>query len=463
MTVADPAVLAERLVEMVGHRAEAAVTVTHSRQGLTRFANSFIHQNVVDEHTEVNLQLSQDGRPASATTYRTDDEALASLVDRALSAAALRPVDPHWGGLAPPAGLAGPKDVHYDAATARVGPAERAEAVAAFVAAGGGLEAAGFCETSLSDRYFANSAGQRVDSHDTSAAFDAIVRVPGSDGRPGSDGVASTYSSRFADLDGEALGRHAAGRARSGAGPVELPAGRYEVVLEARCVAYLMDFFTFYGFNGRGVTEGRSFVAVGERQLDPVLSMSDDATDPRQLGPLFDAEGTPKSRLPLVAAGVVTGVTHDRRSAARAGGGTATTGHAVDGGEAFGAVATATLLEAAPGTGPTGGARPAASLVPGVERGLLVSDFWYTRVLDPKTLVATGLTRNGVFLIENGEVGRAVSNLRFTQSYVAALAPGQVLGVGDDGRLAPGGLHISLHYAPSLHLAAWNFTGNASA
>ncbi len=236
-----------------------------------------------------------------------------------------------------------------------------------------------------------------------------------------------------------------------------MPPGHYEVVLEARCVAYVMDFFTFYGFNGRAVTEGRSFVAMGEHQLDPGLSMADDATDPRQLGPVFDAEGTPKHRTALVEAGVVTGVTHDRRSAAQAGGGAVTTGHAVTGGEAFGAVATAMFIEPA-----AGAARPLASLVSEVEHGLLVSDFWYTRALDPKTLVATGLTRNGVFRIDNGEVGRAVSNLRFTQSYVAALAPGQVLGVGDDGRLAPGGLHLSLHHAPSLHLAAWNFTGNAS-
>jgi predicted Zn-dependent protease len=349
--------------------------------------------------------------------------------------------------------------VHYDPATAVAGPAERAEAVAAFVAAGDGLEGAGFCETTLSERYFANSAGQGLDSHDTSAALDAIFRVPGADGRPGSDGVASTYSSRFADLDGGALGRHAAARVRIGTGLVELPPGRYEVVLEPRCVAYLMDFFTFYGFNGRAVTEGRSFVALGERQLDPALSLSDDATDPRQLGPVFDAEGTPKRRVPLVEAGVITAVTHDRRSAAQAGGGATTTGHAVAGGEASGAVATATVLGPASARGP----RPVASLISEVGRGLLVSDFWYTRVLDPKTLVATGLTRNGVFLIEKGEVGRAVSNLRFTQSYVAALAPGQVLGVGDDARLAPGGIHLSLHYAPSLHLAAWNFTGNASA
>jgi hypothetical protein len=68
-----------------------------------------------------------------------------------------------------------------------------------------------------------------------------------------------------------------------------------------------------------------------------------------------------------------------------------------------------------------------------------------------------------VFLIEHGEVGRPVSNLRFTQSYAAALAPGRVLGVGTDEGLAPGGLHRSIHHAPSLHLAAWNFTGNASA
>jgi predicted Zn-dependent protease len=182
----------------------------------------------------------------------------------------------------------------------------------------------------------------------------------------------------------------------------------------------------------------------------------------RQLGPLFDAEGTPKRRVSLVEAGVVTGVTHDRRSAAKAGGGATTTGHAIAGGEAFGAVATATVLEAGSRRGAVSPSQPRSS--PRWSGGCSSPTSGTPRALDPKTLVATGLTRNGVFLIENGEVGRAVSNLRFTQSYVAALAPGQVLGVGDDGRLgSPGGCTLSLHYAPSLHLAAWNFTGNASA
>jgi predicted Zn-dependent protease len=92
-----------------------------------------------------------------------------------------------------------------------------------------------------------------------------------------------------------------------------------------------------------------------------------------------------------------------------------------------------------------------------VERGLLVTDFWYTRILDPKTTVVTGLTRNGTFLIENGKITGAVRNLRFTQSYVDALAPGNVLGIGNDARLA-GESH---YHVPTLHLGKWHFSGGA--
>ena len=102
-----------------------------------------------------------------------------------------------------------------------------------------------------------------------------------------------------------------------------------------------------------------------------------------------------------------------------------------------------------------------AALVAGVERGLLVTDFWYTRVLDPRTLVVTGLTRNGVWLVEDGEVTAPVRNLRFTQSYPQALGPGAVLGVGTHAWRCRtvGGVRFA---APALRLASWNFTGSAS-
>lgn len=452
MSAPELETLADRLLGLVGDRAEAAVTVTRTRQGLTRFANSFIHQNVVDEHVEVALQVSVRGRPAAARTYRADEEGLAALARRTLEAASLRPVDPNWAGLAPPQSLQAPGDTHYDQATAEAGPDQRADQVAAFVAAGAGLAAAGFCETTVSERFFANSAGQRVWCRDTSAGLDAIQR------NDRSDGVASGYSCRLADIDGAALGARAADRARAGAGTVDLPAGDYEVVLEPRCVAYTMDFFSAYAFNGKAVNEKRSFISVGEGQFDPALSIWDNGADPRHVGPLFDGEGTPKQLTPLVSAGTVAGMCHDRRTAAKAGGGAISSGQGLQGAEAVGAIATNLFI------GPSGeGARPLELLVADVDHGLLVSDFWYTRVLDPKTLVATGLTRNGVFLIEKGEVTRPVANLRFTQSYAAAMAPGRVLGVGNDGQLAQGGLHIALNHAPSLHLASWHFTGNASA
>jgi predicted Zn-dependent protease len=451
MTGPDLRQLAHDVLSLVGDRAEAAVSVTRARAGLTRFANSFIHQNMVDEHVEVALQISCAGRPASAYTYRTDGESLASLAERALTAASLRPVDPSWPGLAPPAPLVAAADCHYDGATAASGPAERADTVAAFVEAGGGLSAAGFCETTLNERFFANSAGQRLSSRDTSAALDAIAR----NGR--SDGVASRYSSRLADVDGAALGARAAISARRGTSPVELPAGDYEVVLSARCVAYIMDFLSVYAFNGKAVTEQRSFIVPGQEQFDSALSIWDDGTDPRHVGPLFDGEGTPKAMTPLVTGGRVSGVCHDRRTAAVSGQGASSTGQALPGAETVGAIATSLFM------GPAGGGSlPPETLISRVGRGLLVNDFWYTRVLDPKTLVATGLTRNGVFMIEGGEVTVPVTNLRFTQSYAAALAPGRVLGVGNDGQLAPGGLHVALNHAPSLHLASWHFTGNAS-
>jgi hypothetical protein len=103
-----------------------------------------------------------------------------------------------------------------------------------------------------------------------------------------------------------------------------------------------------------------------------------------------------------------------------------------------------------------------ADLVAKAQRGVLVTDLWYTRVLDPKTLVMTGLTRNGVWLIENGEVTRPVQNFRFTQSYPRALGPGTVRGIGAHAAAQPESWTAARWTAPALHLASWNFTGGAS-
>src|SRR4029079_6384075 len=208
---------------------------------------------------------------------------------------------------------------------------------------------------------------------------------------PTADGSGRETSVRLSDLDGAAIGERAARKARDASEPTDLEPGRYEVVLEPDCVANILSFLLYAGFNAKAVEEGRSFATVGEAQFDPAINLREDVTDPDTLGIPFDIEGTPKEPFDLVRDGVTRALRHTRRTAKAAG--VASTGHAVEGGAAWGALGANLVLEP--------GARSTDELVAGLERGILVTDFWYTRILDPKTQVVTGLTRNGVWLVED--------------------------------------------------------------
>ncbi|MFL6138140.1 MAG: TldD/PmbA family protein [Frankiaceae bacterium] len=434
--------IADQVLGLVPAGAEAQVLVQTGQEALTRFAGSFIHQNVAETVTNVMLKVTVEGASAVASINQIDADALRGLAGRATDAARVRPADPDWPGLTGPAPLV--HEGNYDPATAVASPDERAARVRAFVDACEGLESAGYCNSASSTAVYANSAGQRVAGRTTSATVDGVARTPTSDG----SGRASSV--RLGDLDGAALGRLAAAKARGAADATDLPPGRYEVVLEPSCVADILLFLDVYGFNGRAVHEQTSFAKLGEAQFDPSIDIWDDAADLRIPGLPFDAEGTPKRRVDLVTGGVTTSVVHDRRTARMSG--TETTGHAIPGGESFGAVATNLVIG--------GGDQRADDLIASVERGLLVTDFWYSRILDPRSQVVTGLTRNGVYLIEDGKVTRPVTNLRYTQSYVEALAPGNVLGIGDDVQPVESqfGFVVAV---PTLRLASFNFTGGA--
>lgn len=455
--------LAAALVERAGRDlpgAEVSAEADRHRLALTRFANSVIHQNVAEDATVVRLQVHHDGRTASGSLTVTDDQDLDLLVQRVTGAARLAPLDPTWPGLVErtAAGATGP----VDPATAAASPRDRAEVVRDFIDATGGLEAAGYVRTNHWTGAFANSAGHAVSGEATECGLSGIAR------NDGADGLARSAPTRISDLDGAALGARAAAKAQAWSAPVDLPPARYEVVLEPAAVADILGNLAAHGFSGRALNERTSFVRLGRQQLDPSISIVD---DPLAVGLGYDSEGTPRQRLSLVDAGRTVGVTHDRRSAAEAG--VTSTGHrGVENAIAWGP--TARHLALAP-SGPEG--EPAtevdgpvadssvAVLVAGVERGILVSDFWYTRVLDPRSVAMTGLTRNGVWLIEDGEVTTPLRNFRFTQSYAQALAPGNVRAVGRTASAVPGDTYTTTSprwSCPALHLASWNFTGGSS-
>ncbi|TDC61330.1 TldD/PmbA family protein, partial [Micromonospora sp. KC207] len=312
--------LADQVVDLVrrlaGPRAEAEVVVTRSALALTRFANSFVHQNVAESGVTVRLRVHAEGRTAAGGGSVVTSDGLAALVERALAAARLCPPDPAWPGLAPRSPV--PAAPAWDEATAFAEPGERAERVRAFVDAVGGLEAAGYCRTAHREAAFANSTGHSAWGSAAEAAMDGIARSGGA------DGVARLHAGRLADLDGAALGARAAAKARAAVAPVELPPGRYEVVLEPAAVADLLHNLALWGFNGKRHAERQSFAEPGAAQFDPAVTLVDDPLAGSGLP--FDVEGTGRRALTLVDAGTTVAVAHDRRSGAAAGVGS--TGHA---------------------------------------------------------------------------------------------------------------------------------------
>ena len=443
-----PADLCQQVLDLVGSRADAQVTAQRSRPALTRFANSFIHQNVGEAGSSVSLKVAlPDGRVAAASTSRVDRDGLTALVEGALAAAALRPVDPDWPGLAPPAPV--PEVDHHDAATEEASPDERARRVRAFVDAGPGLRAAGYCDTDGGVTAFANSAGQRAEGRSTRATIDGIHQTDDSAGSGHATAV------RLSDLDATGVGADAADRAKRSSGAADVEPGEYEVVLEPECVATILIFLAFYGFNAKQVIEGQSGIHLGETQFDPAVSIWDDATSADALGVPFDADGTPKRRLDLVRAGVSAALAQDRRTARRTN--AESTGHAVGESDTYGPIPSNLFLGPADASFGAG----TADLIASVGRGLLVTTFNYCRILDPKTQVVTGLTRNGTFLIEDGKVRSGVKNLRFTQSFIEALAPGNVLGIAREARFADSEFGPGLVHCPAVRLGSFRFTGGA--
>jgi predicted Zn-dependent protease len=454
--------LATRVLELArasaGPTADVDVSVNRVALALTRFANSYIHQNVADTTTEVALRIHSEGRTTSASTTLVGTDALREMVERTVAAAKVSPLDPGWPGLIGPTPALPSHDI--DEAIIEASPADRASRVRDYIEAVEGLTAAGFFRTRYWTAGYANSAGQAVAGACTEAALDAIAKTASL-----SDGVARQASRRIADIDGAVHGARAAAKARAWDGAVEIEPGTYEVVLEPTAVADVLYCLGQRGFNGKLVNERQSFLEFGSRQMDASITLVDDGVSAFAAGLPFDNEGTPRSRLVLVEDGVTRAAAYDRRAAAKAG--IASNGFADAESAMFGVYPNNIRLEPTTGPAPVEVEGPVSNssvqaLVAQVERGLLVTDHFYTRCLDPRRVTMTGLTRNGTWLIENGEIVRPVKNMRFTQSYSEAVGPGNVLAIGDHAIALPYNYGPNSATAPGLRLAAWKFTGGAS-
>jgi PmbA protein len=262
-------------------------------------------------------------------------------------------------------------------------------------------------------------------------------------------------------MDTAAVAQEAAEKAGATHGAVELEPAAYPAVLEPYAFAELLGCFSYTSFGGLGLLEGSSYFCdrLGERLFDPKISIVDDSLDRRGLPKAFDFEGVPKQRVQLVDEGVARGVVWDRRTAARAGDETASTGHGLPSDYArFGPFPLA--LSVVPGS-----ADSVDELVERVEDGIYVTRLHYLSVVNPREGVVTGMTRDGTFRIRDGKLAEPLVNLRFTVSVPEFLA--EVPGLTSSSKLVNltafyGDRYVFAALVPGIASARFNVTGTGS-
>lgn len=442
----DPAG-ALRLAERVTQAAEAAgageaeALVVATESALTRFANSEIHQNVASADLFVNLRFVRGRRVGVASTGRVDAAGIRSLVERAAAIAANVEELEDWAGL-PEADTPEPLPAAWSGGTAHATPELRADGARAVISAAdeAGVTAFGSFSTDAEAVAVASSRGIRAAERRTASQLLTVTMGP-----EGGTGYAEQCAVDATAIDPRAIGREAAERACASRNPVAIEPGDYPVVLHQYAVVDLLDMLGYLGFSALAVQEDRSFFEPGKVVASPLVTILDDGRDAAGLPVGFDAEGVPKQRLSLLDAGVCRDLAYDAQTAARAG--RRSTGHGLPAPNPWGPFPANMVM--APGDATL------EEMIGGMDRGLLVTRFHYTNAVHGKRVIITGMTRDGTFLVEGGRITGPVRNLRFTMSYLDALA--RVEAVSRERRCLRGFLGGVV--VPAVRISSFSFTG----
>jgi len=385
---------------------ETEVHVDETISALTRFANNAIHQNVAEHGLTISIRTLADGRTARATTNRTDEDSLRAALQASLSLAHSQPKDPR---LLPLPGRQRYRPVNrFVKQTAALTPEDRARAVrrACDLAIKNGQVAAGIFSSAQSQSALGNSRGLFAAYRDTHAVFSITMQ----DGSAASWAKANAASVR--DIDPQQLARRAGEKAHRAANARELTPGRYTVILEPAAVLDLVGFL-FYDFSATAINDQRSCFneRMGKQVFGKNISIVDDVYHPLQLGAPFDGEGIPRQKVLLTDRGIPGNLVYSRAAAKAAR--KTPTGHGFPLPNEYGEAPMNLVF--------SGGHSSLEEMVASTDRGLLVTRLWYIREVDPYEKIMTGMTRDGLFLVENGRVTSAVRNFRFNQSLLEML------------------------------------------
>lgn len=424
---------------------EADAVFLESDRNITRFANSSVHQNMSEKSAELTLRVIDNGAMGVAATTVFDDDEIARTAELAREAARHAHAMPRFTGLYR-ANEPAPQLRTFSDETARITPSDKARALRRMFDSGArsGIGFAGAYTTAILDVACANTHGVRRSCRVTTSDATVIALAE----------KASGYATRCSrgPLDIQGLGQSAIEKALDRHGRFEdIEPGEYDVILEPPAIAEVLDWMTMITFSGQSFEDGSSFFVgnLGKRILSEQFTLTDDSLDEQFMPFPFDLEGLPRRRVTLIERGapqtpVVDKAYADRLSVTP----TANAWHlgSPDHGAAF-------HLSVAPG------AAAREEMIASTKRGIWVTRFNYVNgLLEPKSALMTGTTRDGTFLIRDGNVAARLPNLRWTQSMVEAFS--NIESMTRDRQC------VSTWYnpfggtlAPAMKIRGWKFTG----
>ncbi|HYP05620.1 MAG TPA: TldD/PmbA family protein [Bryobacteraceae bacterium] len=418
---------------------DCTVSVTEDETAYVRFANNGVTTSAFTLTRTVNVSSTRDTKTGSSSTNDLSDDGLRAAVRRSEEIAAFAPANPEY--IEPLGPQKYPEYDHWDEGTAAARGPQLVPHVKAVIdtAAAKKLIAAGYFESSAYIESFANKKGNFGYARETDSRLSTTVRNAAGT----SSGWAGQPSARIASINGADVGARAVEKCARWTKPLRLEPGKYTVVLEPTAVGDIVGNLGSF-FQARAAEEGRSFLSkqgggtlLGEKVFPEIITLRSDPTDRRYPTWRWSAGFLPTRPVSWVEKGIVKNLIYDRYWAEKTG-------------KPATPFAENTILE--------GGNHQLADLIKATERGLLVTRFWYIRMVNPQTVQLTGLTRDGLFLIEKGEVTQPVVNLRFTDSPVRLLQNTTMLGRNERTRGGETGM-----IAPPLQARDFTFTSVSDA
>jgi predicted Zn-dependent protease len=431
----------ERIVKL--SRADTiGVNLNGGYTGNIRFAANRISTSGGVSNSQLVVQSGYGPKHAVVTTSDFSPEGVERAVRQSEAIAKLAPDDPENMPLLPPQQY-GDVGAWFDA-TANLSPAERAEAARTAIdaaKAAGDLAAAGFIVAGTNYNAIASNTGMYAYFPSTNANYQLTVRTNDGTG----SGWAGADHPDWRQINFKSVSDRAIEKARASRSPVAIEPGRYTVILEPQAVGDLVQLLAF-ALDARSADEGRSAFSkqgggtkIGEKIVDPKVTLFSDPGDPQLLGQPWTGEGLPLGREVWIENGVLKQLNYSRfwaqKKNARPNGG-------------LGSVKM------------VGGDATTEQMIASTPRGILVTRLWYLRQVDPRTVLYTGLTRDGTFLIENGKITRSVKNLRFNESPLFMLNNLEMVGRSERVAGTESGGNVVF---PTLKVRDFNFTSLSDA